>query len=70
MRKVTLIIPDGYDELLTISCIGHYPYSSTINVATRAHNIMESKEITIDLTNDIHTAEKNEGMRDENVDQR
>lgn len=58
MKKVTLILPDGYDELLTISCIGHYLNRSITNVATRAFDITGQEETTIDLTNDIHTAEK------------
>ena len=58
MRKVTLIMPDGYDELLTISCIGHYCNRSITNVATRAYDITGQSETTIDLTDDIHTVEK------------
>ena len=58
MKKVTLILPDGYDELLTISCIGHYLNRSITNVATRAFDITGQSETTIDLTDDIHTVEK------------
>ena len=58
MRKVTLIIPDGYDELLTISYIGHYLNGSILNVAPRAYDITGQSETTIDLTDDIHTVEK------------
>lgn len=63
MKKVTLILPDGYDELLTISCIGHYLNRSIVNVATRAYDITGQSETTIDLTDDIRTVEKE---RDEN----
>ena len=58
MKKVTLILPDGYDELLTISCIGHYFDRSITNVATRAFCITGQSETTIDLTDDIRTVEK------------
>ena len=58
MKKITLIIPNGYDELLTISCIGHYHSRSVTNVATRAFDITALAETTIDLTNDIRTVEK------------
>ena len=57
MKKVTLIIPDGYDDLLTISCIGHYSNHSVTNVATRAFDITTQTETTIDLTEDIRKAE-------------
>lgn len=68
MKKVTLILPDGYDELLTISCIGHYLDKSITNVATRAFDITGHNEITIDLTDDIHTVERNMNRRTENDD--
>lgn len=57
MKKITLIIPDGYDDLLTISCIGHYRNHSITNVATRAFDITALAETTIDLTEDIRAAE-------------
>lgn len=58
MKKVTLILPDGYDELLTISCIGHYHSHSVTNVATRAFDITALAETTIDLTEDIRATER------------
>lgn len=58
MKKVTLILPDGYDELLTISCIGHYLNQQVTNVATRAFDITGLAETTIDLTEDIRATER------------
>lgn len=57
MKKITLIIPDGYNDLLTIACIGHYRNHSVTNVATRAFDITALEETTIDLTEDIRAAE-------------
>lgn len=57
MKKITLIIPNGYDDLLTIACIGHYRNHSVTNVATRAFDITALAEATIDLTDDIRAAE-------------
>lgn len=57
MKKVTLIIPDGYDDLLTIACVGYYRNHSVMNVATRAFDITALAETTIDLTEDIRAAE-------------
>lgn len=57
MKKITLIIPDGYDDLLTITCVGHYSNHSVMNVATRAFDITALAETTIDLTEDIRAAE-------------
>lgn len=64
MKKVTLILPEGYDELLTISCIGHYLNRSITNVATRAFDITGNNEITIDLTDDIRTVEREHEQED------
>jgi hypothetical protein len=68
MKKITLIIPTGYDDLLTISCIGHYRNHSVTNVATRAFDITAEAETTIDLTEDIRAVEriKEEDKNNEN----
>lgn len=69
MKKITLIIPDGYNDLLTIACIGHYWNHSVTNVATRAFDITALAETTIDLTEDIRAVERIKEEDKNNEDQ-
>ena len=52
MKKVTLIIPDEFDKMLSIVVVGN-ARTGGVNVAQRLE-ILDSDEITIDLTKEIN----------------
>lgn len=58
MKKVTLIIPDEFDKMLSIVIAGNRKYGG-VNVAQRLE-ILDSDEITIDLAKELNAVE-NEG---------
>lgn len=51
MKKVTLIIPDEFDKMLSIVIAGNRKYGG-VNVAQRLE-ILDSDEITIDLVKEM-----------------
>lgn len=42
MKKITVQIPDNYEEVLTVSCVGRK--ENTLNVITAAFDIRNSKD--------------------------
>lgn len=51
MKKVTLIIPNEFDKMLSIVVAGNHKYGG-VNVA-QFLEILDSDEMTIDLTKEI-----------------
>lgn len=54
MKKVTLLIPDGYNSILSITAIGNI--GMQINGSITIENIDYADEITIDLSEKINKA--------------
>ena len=55
MKRVTLIIPDGYDDVLTATCAGRT--GTVLNVNVHAYDLTEKSEYTFDVQNCIQNAD-------------